>query len=56
MKIVNHIENNGYMESASLLLKPPFERPIPFTRLFSRELQSSLIAAINQVKNNALVA
>lgn len=53
-KIINHIEQNGYMESVVLLTKPPFDKPLAFTKLFDKRTQTRLIAAINQVKSNAI--
>ena len=52
-KIINHIEQNGYMESVAMLTKPPFDKPLPFTRLFDKKTQMQLMAAINKVKDNA---
>jgi len=53
-KVIHHIEQNGYMESAADLRKPPFDKPIGFIRLFDAKKQAALIGAINQVKNNAV--
>ena len=30
-KIINHIEQNGYMENVTMLTKPPFDKPLSFT-------------------------
>lgn len=54
-KVINHIERNGYMESVTMLTKPPFDKPLSFTRLFDRSMQTAIMAAINQVKDNAVV-
>ncbi len=54
-KIINHIEQNGYMESVTTLTKPPFDKPLSFTKLFDRRTQAALMAAINRVKENAVV-
>lgn len=53
-KIINHIELNGYMESVSELTKPPFDKPISFIKLFDPKTRAALMAAINQVKDNAV--
>lgn len=53
-KIISHIEQNGYMENASDLLKPPFDRPISFMKLFNKEKQAELIRTIGSIKKNAL--
>ena len=54
-KIINHIEQNGYMESVTILTKPPFDKPLSFTKLFDRKMQSEIMATINKVKDNAVV-
>lgn len=54
-KIINHIEQNGYMESVTILTKPPFDKPLSFTKLFDRKMQSEIMATINKVKDNAIV-
>ena len=54
-KIINHIEQNGYMESVTMLTKPPFDKPLGFTKLFDRKTQTAIMAAINKVKDNAIV-
>ena len=52
-KIIQHVENNGYME-ASELRNPPFDKPLGFIRLFDARRQKALIDAINQLKQNAI--
>lgn len=54
-KVISHIERNGYMESVTMLTRPPFDKPLGFTRLFDRSMQAAIMAAINQVKDNAVV-
>lgn len=53
-KIISYIEQNGYMDSVVALTKPPFDKPINFTRLFDKKTQAELVAAINTVKENAV--
>ena len=48
------LEKNGYMESKDLF-KPPFDKPGPFTDLFSDPIQDEIVGAINAVRNNATV-
>ena len=55
LKVINHIEQNGYMENTADLVKPPFDRPVVFTKLFDASTRASLLAAINQVRDNAVV-
>lgn len=54
-KIINHIEQNGYMESVTMLTKPPFDKPLSFTKLFDSKTRAAIMAAINKVKENAVV-
>lgn len=54
-KIISHIEQNGYMENMNMLTKPPFDKPISFVKLFDRKKQAEIMAAINKVKDNAVV-
>ncbi len=53
-KIINHIEQNGYMESAADLQKPPFDKPVSFIKLFNAKTRSDILAVINEVKDNAV--
>ena len=54
-KIINHIEQNGYMENVTELQNPPFDKPISFIKLFDARTRAALLAAINKVKENAVV-
>lgn len=54
-KIINHIEQNGYMENVTDLQKPPFDKPLSFVKLFDAKTRLALMAAIKQVKDNAVV-
>ena len=40
-------------ESKAVLMKPPFDQPILFTRLFDGKTGSELMDTINSVKENA---
>ena len=53
-KVVMYLEKNGYME-VNDLSKPPFDKPGPFTDLFSDQIRGELVGAINAVRNNATV-
>ena len=53
-KIINHIEQNGYMENVMELQKPPFDKPVPFFKMFSGKTRDSLLKAINSIKDNAV--
>lgn len=53
-KIINYIEQNGYMDSIAELTKPPFDKPESFIKLFDTKTRSALAATINQIRTNAL--
>ena len=53
-KIINHIEQNGYMEDMKELMKPPFDKPINFTKLFDVKTRTELVQKINEIKENAI--
>ena len=36
-----------------ILLKPPFDRPMPFVRLYSPEDQKRIITIVNDINENA---
>jgi type I restriction enzyme R subunit len=52
-KVINHVEQNGYMEDGEIV-KPPFDRPTKFVTLFTQSQQQELIGIIRQIKRNAL--
>ena len=54
-KIINHIEQNGYMENAAELTKPPFDKPVSFIKLFDAKTRTALMETIHQVRENAVV-
>jgi len=42
-------------DSVTMLTKPPFDKPLSFTRLFDKKMQMEIMAAINKVKDIAVV-
>lgn len=54
-KIINHIEQNGYMENVTDLQKPPFDKPLSFIKLFDAKTRTAIMATIRQIKDNAVV-
>ena len=52
-KVINHIENNGYMD-VTALLKPPFDKPLSFMKLFDKKTQMALTDKIKEVNENAI--
>lgn len=53
-KVINYIEQNGYMENVADLTKPPFDKPVSFLRLFDAKTRTALIGTVNQVRENAV--
>ena len=53
-KVINHIEQNGYMDNVSDLQKPPFDKPVSFIKLFDAKTRTALMQAIKDVKDNAV--
>lgn len=53
-KIITHIENNGYVEDVKILLKPPFDKPYSFIKIFAPETREAIIQTIENIKNNAM--
>ena len=56
LKIINHIENNGYIEDIKILMKPPFDKPFSFIKMFDVKTRTALLQTIESIKNNALQA
>ena len=53
-KVINHIEQNGYMDNVADLQKPPFDKPISFIKLFDAKTRTALMKTIKDVKDNAV--
>lgn len=53
-KIINHIEQNGYMEDMKELMKPPFDKPVSFIKLFDAKTRTALLQKIDEIKDNAI--
>lgn len=53
-KIINYVEQNGYMEVTDLQ-KPPFDKPASIIKLFDNKTRTKLINTINSIKDNAVV-
>jgi type I restriction enzyme R subunit len=52
-KVIDYIEQNGYVEDVKELTKPPFDKPQSFVRLFDADKQKKFVHIINEVKENA---
>lgn len=55
-KVVDYVVQNGYIESVTELMKPPFDKPQSFIKLFAPTEQAKLVALVNLIRENALVA
>lgn len=53
-KIITHIENNGYIEDVKILMKPPFDKPFSFVKMFDTQKRAAIINIIENIKNNAV--
>lgn len=53
-KIINHVEQNGYMEDISDLMKPPFDKPVSFIKMFDNKTRENIVKVINDIKDNAV--
>ena len=54
LKIINHIENNGYMEGIKILMKLPFDKPFSFIKMFDSKTRTTLIQVIDNIKKNVV--
>lgn len=54
LKIIRHIENNGYIEDIQILMKPPFDKPYSFIKMFDSKTRTAILQTIENIKNNAL--
>lgn len=53
-KIINHVEQNGYMKNIKELMIPPFDKPNSFVKLFDARTRTALMQKINEIKDNAV--
>jgi len=53
-KVIDYIAENGYIEAPSLLMKPPFDRPQSFIKLFDGTKQKLLVELVDAVRENAV--
>ena len=51
--LIAYVEEHGYIDDMSILLKSPFDRPMPFVRLYSPEDQKKIISIVNDINDNA---
>ncbi len=53
-KVIDYIVQNGYIENVAELMKPPFDKPQSFIRLFDMKRQTALSNAVREIKENAV--
>lgn len=54
-KIVAHIKLNGYVETPTVLMQPPFDSPMSIVMLFEPPQILELMSIVNSFKTNAAV-
>lgn len=52
-KVINHVEQNGYMEDITQLQKPPFDKPVSFIKLFDAKRRMDMMHTIQSITENA---
>lgn len=53
-KIIDYIVQNGYIENVAELMKPPFDKPLSFIKLFDGSQQKKIMETVTQIKENAV--
>lgn len=53
-KVIDYIAQNGYIENVSELMKPPFDKPQSFIKLFDEPKQKRIVEAVTKIKENAV--
>ncbi|HBV98634.1 MAG: DEAD/DEAH box helicase [Peptococcaceae bacterium BICA1-7] len=53
-KIIDYVVQNGYIENVSELMKPPFDKPQSFIKLFDGSKQKRIVELVAQIKYNAV--
>jgi len=53
-KVIDYVVQNGYIENVSELMKPPFDKPQSFIRLFDGSRQKRIVETITKIKENAV--
>ena len=53
-KVIDYIEQNGYVENVAELTKPPFDKPRSFIKLFDGDKQERIVRIINEIRDNAV--
>ncbi|MGN7764870.1 DEAD/DEAH box helicase family protein [Paenibacillus sp. 22594] len=53
-KVIDYVVQNGYIDNVSELIKPPFDKPQSFVKLFDGTKQRRLVEMVTQIKENAV--
>ena len=53
-KIVDYIVQNGYVENMVELMKPPFDKPVSFMKVFDKTKQQRIMELVSEIKENAV--
>lgn len=53
-KVIDYIEQNGYVENIAELTRPPFDKPRSFIKLFDGDKQERIVRIINEIRENAV--
>lgn len=53
-KVIDYVVQNGYIENVTELMKPPFDKPQSFGKLFDLTKQQRLVEIVKAVKENAV--
>lgn len=53
-RVIQYIENNGYVEDIKILMNPPFDKPHSFVKMFDDKTRTTILNIIENIKNNAI--
>lgn len=53
-KVIDYVVQNGYIENVSELMKPPFDKPQSFIKLFDGSKQKQIVEAVLKIRENAV--
>lgn len=53
-RVIQYIENNGYVEDIKILMNPPFDKPHSFVKMFDVQTRIAILNTIENIKNNAI--
>ncbi len=50
---IDYVVQNGYVENIRTLMKPPFDNPVNFIKLFDVTSQKKIVQLVSSFKENA---